>query len=145
VGIVNRIIRATARTRDEEGQSLVEMAICLPILLVLLVGIIQFGTWFWTGTNLSSATREAGLLLAASKNDPNAEQDVENRLAANLDSEIDPTKLSYSFSPHPAASTPLWSSGETVTMTVSYPDQLNLMGVPLGGSAITSTAQVRMQ
>jgi Flp pilus assembly protein TadG len=145
VGIVHRIIRATARTRDEEGQSLVEMAICLPILLVLLVGIIQFGTWFWTGTNLSSATREAGLLLAASKNDANAEQDVENRLAANLDSEIDPTKLSYSFSPLPAASAPLWSSGETVTMTVSYPDQLTLMGVALGGSAITSTAQVRMQ
>lgn len=135
---------ANRRSRDERGQSLVEFAVVLPILLLLLVGVINVGFWFWSDIGLTSATREAGRLLISSSNDSNAVQDVENRLAANLGSDIDPTKLQYSFTPAPATGTPLWPSGTTVTMKVVYPYPLSMLGISMA-SNMTTAAQVRVQ
>jgi Flp pilus assembly protein TadG len=140
-----RFDRAAARTRDERGSVLVEFALVLPILLVLLVGITQVGIWLATSIDLQGSTREAGRLLITSSNDATAVQDVEAMLADNVGSEVDTSKLSYSFNPAPAGSAPLWPSGSTVTMTVAYPDQLNVMGVTLGSPNMTESAQVRVQ
>jgi Flp pilus assembly protein TadG len=129
----------------ERGQALVEFAVLLPVLTLLLVGVIQFGSWFWTDIGLSSGIREAGRLLSASKDDSSAVQHVEDRLVQNVDSDIDPSKLRYSFSPPPASSTPLWPSGTTVTMTATYPDQLNVIGIAVGNPNMTTSAQVRIQ
>lgn len=137
--------RAGRRLRDERGQALVELALTLPILILLLVGVIKAGLWFWTDIGLTSGTREAGRLLLASKDDPTAIQDVETRLAQNLGSDIDTSKLQYSFSPAPAGGTPLWPSGTTVTMSVTYPYQINIMGVAVGDMNMRSSAQVRVQ
>lgn len=137
--------RAGRRILDERGQALVEFALLAPILVLILVGVIQVGTWIFTDVDLSSGTREGGRLLSTSKADSTAIKDVEDRVAQNLDSGVDASKLQYSFSPAPAGSTPLWPAGTTVTLTVTYPDQLTVMGVPLGSQNMTSSAQVRIQ
>jgi Flp pilus assembly protein TadG len=131
--------------RDERGQVLLEFAVLMPVLLLLLVGVIEMGTWLWADVDLTAGTREAGRLLSNSTNDSNAIQHVEDRLVQNLDSEINTSKLRYSFSPAPASSTPLWPSGTTVTMTVTYPDQLNVMGITASDPNMTASAQVRIQ
>lgn len=46
------------RRRDEQGQSLVEFALVLPIFLMLLVGIFDLGHVVWTNDMLSNAARE---------------------------------------------------------------------------------------
>jgi Flp pilus assembly protein TadG len=145
VSVSRTAARAGRRILDERGQALVEFALLAPVLVLILIGVIQVGTWIFTDVNLSSGTREAGRLLANSKNDAAAIADVENRLKQNLDSGIDTSKLQYSFSPTPAGSTPLWPTGTTVTLTVSYPDQMRVMGVPLGSPNMTASAQVRIQ
>jgi Flp pilus assembly protein TadG len=131
--------------RDERGQVLLEFAVLMPVLLLLLVGVIEMGTWLWADVDLTAGTREAGRLLSNSTNDSNAIQHVEDRLVQNLDSEINTSKIRYSFSPAPASSTPLWPSGTTVTMTVTYPDQLNVMGITASDPNMTASAQVRIQ
>jgi Flp pilus assembly protein TadG len=45
--------------RNERGQSLVEFAVILPILVLLLVGIFDLGHVVWTNDALSNAAREA--------------------------------------------------------------------------------------
>lgn len=137
--------RARRRIDDEHGQALVEFAVMLPVLMLLLVGVFNVGSWIWTDIDLASGTREAGRLLLTSKDDSSAVQHVEDRLVQNLNSGIDPSKLTYSFNPAPASSTPLWPSGTTVTLTVTYPDQLNVMGIAVGDPNMTSSAQVRIQ
>jgi hypothetical protein len=46
------------RTSRVEGQSAVEMAIILPVLLILLVGIVSAGFMFYAYIQVSNATRE---------------------------------------------------------------------------------------
>jgi Flp pilus assembly protein TadG len=50
---------AKAHCHDERGQSLVELAIILPALLLLLLGILQIGFLFFTQVGLTNAAREA--------------------------------------------------------------------------------------
>ncbi|MFD1019925.1 TadE/TadG family type IV pilus assembly protein [Thalassobacillus hwangdonensis] len=45
--------------KDEKGQSLVELALILPVLLLLLVGIIDFGRMLYSYTHLHMASQEA--------------------------------------------------------------------------------------
>lgn len=51
--------QASAGRRDGRGQGLVEFALVLTPLLVILMGIIQFGFIFSTYITLTNATREA--------------------------------------------------------------------------------------
>jgi hypothetical protein len=51
--------------RSEAGQSLVEFALVLPVLLLILLGIIQFGAVFNSLITLNAAAREGARLMAA--------------------------------------------------------------------------------
>jgi Flp pilus assembly protein TadG len=51
--------RATARGRRSRGQSLVELAIILPVLLLLLMALLQIGFLLFTQVGLTNAAREA--------------------------------------------------------------------------------------
>ena len=47
------------RARHERGQSLVEFALILPVMILLLVGTFDIGHVVWTNDALSNAAREA--------------------------------------------------------------------------------------
>lgn len=51
--------------RRRDGQSLAELAICLPLLLVLLMGVADFGRVFYAMISLENAARQ-GARYAAS-------------------------------------------------------------------------------
>ncbi len=50
---------------SETGQSVVEFALVLPVLLLILLGIIQFGAVFNSLITLNAAAREGARLMAA--------------------------------------------------------------------------------
>ena len=52
-------MRRTNAPRTERGQSLVEFAVILPIFLLLLVGIFDFGHVVWANDAAATAAREA--------------------------------------------------------------------------------------
>lgn len=53
------------------GQSLVEMALLLPILLVLIIGAIEFGRLFYTKIVITNAAREGAYYLSTHISDYN--------------------------------------------------------------------------
>ena len=53
-----RVLRTRA-TRGERGAAAVEFALIVPILLLLVLGMIQYGLYFWSAQGGSSAAREA--------------------------------------------------------------------------------------
>jgi Flp pilus assembly protein TadG len=56
--VVNQIDRPARARRNEAGTSVVEMAIVLPLLLLLVFGIGEFGIAFTRWNSLTNATRE---------------------------------------------------------------------------------------
>ena len=69
--------------KDENGQGLVEFAIILPLFLLLVMGIIQFGIILNGQITLTSASREGARLAVVT--DPN-EADADNLIRARVDS-----------------------------------------------------------
>jgi hypothetical protein len=59
--------RARLRTGDERGQAVLEMAIMLPILLLIVTGIATFGLTYSNYLSLTDAVYIAGQQLAVSR------------------------------------------------------------------------------
>lgn len=55
-----------------KGQSLVEFALMLPILLLIVLGVIEFGRIFLLYTEASNAAREAARYGVAAGDSPNS-------------------------------------------------------------------------
>ncbi|MCA1030987.1 pilus assembly protein [Bacillus timonensis] len=101
--------------KDEKGQSMVEMALLLPVLLLLLVGIIDFGRVLYAYTHLQLATQETVRLGGLGKGDSEITQFAKDYVhLGNPDSlqvDISPTELNR-------------NSGEYMTVQLDYPIEL---------------------
>ncbi len=74
---------AAARSlcRDQDGVAAVELAMVLPFLMVLLVGIIDFSALFFLRNNMFTIARDSARALAVqSVTTAEAEQMIRNRL-----------------------------------------------------------------
>ncbi len=99
------------RMKKNKGQSLVETALILPVLLLLLTGIIDFGLLFNSYLVVSNASREGARQAAVGKTD------AEIRSAAsNAAVSLDPARLEIGITPGEAAR----DTGDSVTVTVRY-------------------------
>ena len=58
MAILTRIRGLSARLRDESGAAAVEFAIVVPVLLLVVFGVIDFGRAFWTINVATAALRE---------------------------------------------------------------------------------------
>lgn len=52
-----------------QGQSLMEMALLMPILLVLIIGALEFGRLFYTKIVITNAAREGAYYLSTHESD----------------------------------------------------------------------------
>ena len=59
--------KITRFKRDDRGIQLVELAIALPILIVLFAGVAEFGRYFQTYTTLAKGSRVAARYLATAR------------------------------------------------------------------------------
>lgn len=71
--------------RHHAGQALAEFAIVVPVLALLIGGIIQFGTIFWSQQTLTQVVRDTGRWAATqtSCDDVNAVAATANAIAGN--------------------------------------------------------------
>ena len=61
------ICRARLRSRNERGQSLVEFALCLPLLMLLVTGMITFGIALHDYLEMTDAVSVGARLVAISR------------------------------------------------------------------------------
>ena len=98
------------------GATVVEFALIVPLLLVLVLGIAEFGRAFQVSGTLSSAARE-GVRVMALQNDPAAARAAVRNAAPALDPAL--TNAQITITP---ASCPVTGTGTTtVRVTVTYP------------------------
>jgi Flp pilus assembly protein TadG len=81
--------RAGARLGQEDGQALVEFAVILPVLMLLVTGIIQFGLMFNKYITLTDAVNSGAQTLALGRGlsnpcDPAVSQTLQSGTVAGL-------------------------------------------------------------
>lgn len=60
-------LKIIARHHSTRGQALVEMALLLPLLLLLVIGILEFGRAWYYKQQVNNAAREAARILVVTK------------------------------------------------------------------------------
>ena len=125
-----------ARLRGERGATAVEFALILPLLLVLVLGIAEFGRAFQVSGTLSAAARE-GVRVMALQNDPAAARNAVRTAAPSLDPAV--TNAQIAITP---ASCPTGATSTTVRLTVTYPMPF-LTGFFGSGVTLTGTGVMR--
>lgn len=116
----------TGRTNDR-GAAMVEFALILPILVVLLLGIMEFGRAYNAKISIQAAAREGARALALDE-DPGA------AVAAADDDVLGDSVTITSSTPCP---------GPYATVTVSAPITYRIPFINLGTRTISATASMR--
>jgi len=125
--------------RSERGQTMVEFALVVPVLVLILFAIVQFGVAFKDYVTLTDAARVGARKAAVSRLDPNpigATTQAVKSAAVGLDE----SKLVVAVTP----GTP-WSHGNDVTVHATYPYTIDLFGFVLAKGDLKSTTTERVE
>lgn len=101
--------------RGERGASAVEFAFVLPLLVLLVVGIAEFGRAFQVSGTLSAAARE-GVRTMALQNDQTAAKATVLNVASSLSPAVTDSQIAIT----PASCPVTYPSNTDVTVTISY-------------------------
>lgn len=125
--------------RSERGSALVELALVLPLFLVLVLAIVQFGLALNHYLALTDAVRAGARAAAVSRfaADPAAAAEAAVRTAGGdllgPDLEVAVTA--------PGG----WERGTSVTVAASYPYEINLLGLVVGAGHLESDTTERIE
>ena len=125
------------RIRDEKGQTMVEFALALPLLLLIMFAVIQFGIVYNDYVTLTDATRAGARKAAVSRHSDDPEGDtiaaVENS-ASGLDLGDLAVAVSGTF-----------EHGEDVTVEGCYPYDIDLLGFVVASGDLCSETTERVE
>jgi Flp pilus assembly protein TadG len=140
---MTQMTKLLRHARDTRGQALIEFALVMPLLLLLVIGIIEFGRAWNAQQALTDAARE-GARKAVIFDAGTTQQDVEDVVKDALsDARIDPSKATIT--------TDGWNdgAGQPATITIRYPYNFafvgKLAGWATGQSSINLGTQITMR
>jgi Flp pilus assembly protein TadG len=114
-----------------------EFALVLPLLVILLFGVIQFGIVFNHYITLTDAVRAGARKGAVGRRlqNPNAAAVQQVRDAAT---DLKQADLNVTV-------TSSWTQGSDVSVTASYPYSINLLGIVVKSGRMSSTTKERVE
>jgi Flp pilus assembly protein TadG len=128
--------RKRIQLRAQNGQTMTEFALVLPLLALLLFGVIQFGIAFNNYITLTDAVRAGSRKAAVARHLQNREKYVDTAVRAAA------TDLKSSDLQVEVVST--WQPGEDVRVSASYPYSISLLGVVVKSGRMTSETTERV-
>lgn len=132
-------MRRLAIFRSESGQSIVEFAFVLPLLLGIVLGIIQFGITFNNYLTITDAARVGARKAAVSRllgdNGASARDAV---IAAASNINLTPAQVDVQ-------ATDWTTPGSDVTVSVTYPYALNILGWVVASGNLKSSTHERLE
>ncbi len=125
--------------RQERGQSVAEFALVLPLLMLVLIGIVQFGMVFKQYITLTDAVREGARKAAVSRHRADRVSHVQGAVVTS-GSDLGPT-----FTTGNVSVTSTWTHGEDVVVRATFPFDINVIGIVVHSGTMTSTATERVE
>jgi Flp pilus assembly protein TadG len=103
--------------RDERGSALVEMALVMPILLLLLCGMVECGRIFHSYIVIQQAARDAVRYASVGTSDAEVGAIIRDSMPS-----LDLSKISHSIQPRDTER----KAGDSVSVEVNYSHELML-------------------
>ena len=129
---------------------MVEFAMVLPILMMLLLGIVQFGVIFSNYETLTDAGRVAARKAAVARlygdNGAAARQAAKDAAAdlnltdAQIDIQSCPAGTAY-----PCATQDWTDTGSEVTVKLTYPYSISILDFQVAGGTLTTVTKERLE
>lgn len=116
--------------RQDRGAALIEMAIILPLLILLIMGLAEFARGYNARITLTHATREGVRVLAITGDSPTAIAATQAAVTP-----LDPNEVSIS--------TTACVEGDPTSLTASYPFSYTILFFGSGTITIETTAVMR--
>ena len=135
-------MRRVLNIRNETGQTMVELTIVLPILVVLLFGIMEFGIIFNNYVTLTDAVRAGARKAAVSRNlGPSGAVAAAQQQVRDASGDLIQSKL-----PDPTV-TSTWVHGDPVTVCAEYPYTFDiaLLGITAKSGNLKSCTKERVE
>jgi Flp pilus assembly protein TadG len=120
--------------KNESGQAMVELAVALPILLLLVFGIIDFGWLFYNKMGVENASREGARYAIVNADSASVTADV-TALAKDICLDADDTNVTLTIS----------GSVAIVTVTKNVHVLTPLAGIFAGGQTVEMTSTTKMR
>jgi Flp pilus assembly protein TadG len=131
---------AKALQADEQGAALLEFALVLPVLLMILLGILGYGGYFWRANVLQQVANDAARASMPGITAAERTTLARNSVAAEI-AQMGGIQASR-------VTTTVQENGATLSVRLSYNGSadpfLRLSVVPLPSTTIQRTAVVRM-
>jgi hypothetical protein len=125
--------------RNQQGQSMTEFALVLPILAFLLFGVIQFGIVFNNYLTLTDAVRAGARKAAVGRRLPDPPGAAETAVR-DASTDLKQSDLNVSIGINPS-----WTAGAEVTVEADYPFQISLLGLVVRSGRMHSTTKERVE
>jgi Flp pilus assembly protein TadG len=116
---------------------MVETAIVMPLLLLVLLGLIQFGLLFRDYLALVDAVRVGARAGAVSRGTPDPPATTKAKVRA-ASSDLDLSKLNVTV-------TSSWTQGSEVLVAATYPYDINVLGIVVKSGDLRSETRERVE
>lgn len=127
------------RRRSQRGQSLVETALVLPVLLIIVLGIFDFGRAIFAYNAVSNSAREGVRLAIVKQNSTEVEAEAK-RSAIGLD----PNQIDVTFS-IPDCGTVLVGCTAQVKVDHQWTAITPIIGNLVGPIQLSSTTEMKVE
>jgi Flp pilus assembly protein TadG len=115
---------------------MVEFVLVLPLLMLVLFGIIQFGITFMHYVALTDAVRAGARTAATSRQSPTRTTDVKTKVTASSDDLVVAKDITV-------VST--WVHGDDVVVKATVPYSISLLGIVIASGDLSSTTTERVE
>ena len=124
------------------GQALVEFTLVATMLLLLLLGVVQFGIVYSHQLAITDAAREGARRAAINTRSGQATMVSAGTSAARTAAaSLDQSKMTVAVT----SGTGVWTSGAPITVHVEYPYDLSLLGVVVKSGHLTAETTMRAE
>ena len=124
--------RRHRRKRSQRGSALVEMAVCLPLLSLLVLGSIELSNFIYLKQSMTAAAYEASREAVR----PSATTASAQAIADSIFTARDLTGATLMISPSPSSA----ARGDLLTITASAPSSANRIVMPKFIEGLNATA-----
>jgi len=125
------------QVRSEQGQTMAEFAIVLPVLMLVVFAVIQFGILFNNFVALTDAVRAGARTAAVSRTAADPVGAVVQRVQSAT-GDLNQSNLTVTV-------TSGWQHGDDVTVAATYPYSINLFGLVVQAGNLKSSTTERVE